>query len=58
MVFGREAADNILPWLRTNFSQKFLIQSDDLLLSHPQNIQWRYTYDRARNYVERRFMQS
>ena len=58
MVFGRKAYDNILPWLRTNFSQKFLIQSDDLLLSHPQNIQWRYTYDRARNYVERRFMQS
>ena len=52
MVFGRQAADNILPWLHMNFSQKFLIQSDDLLLSHPQNIQWRYTYDHARNYVE------
>jgi len=50
MVFGHKAADNILPWLRMNFSQKFLIQ--DVFLSHPQNIQWRYTYDHARNYIE------
>ena len=52
MVFGHKAADNILPWLHMNFSQKFLIQSDDLFLSLPQNIKWRYTYNHARNYVE------
>ena len=50
VVFGHKAADNILPWLRMNFSQKFLIQN--VFLSQPQNIQWRYTYDHARNYVE------
>jgi hypothetical protein len=50
MVFGHNAADNILPWLRMNFSQKFLIQN--VFLNQPQNIQWRYTYDHARNYVE------
>jgi hypothetical protein len=50
MVFGHNAADNILPRLRMKFSQKFLIQ--DVFLSHPQNIQWRYTYDHAQNYIE------
>jgi len=50
MVFGHKAAHNILPWMRMNFSQKFLIQN--VFLSHPQNIQWRYTYDHAQNYVE------
>ena len=50
MVFGQKAYDDILPWLRTNYSQKFLIQN--VFLSHPQNIQWRYTYDHARNYIE------
>jgi hypothetical protein len=40
VVFGHKAADNILPWLRMNFSQKFLIQN--VFLSHPQNIQFRY----------------
>ena len=50
MVFGHKAADNILPWLRTHYSQKFLIQN--VFLSHPQNIKWRYTLEHARNYVE------
>jgi len=52
MVFGRNAYDVILPlpWLRTNYSQKILIQN--VFLSHPQNIQWRYTLEHARNYVE------
>ena len=40
MVFGHKAADNILPWLRRNFYQKFLIQSHGVFFSHPQNIQW------------------
>ena len=44
MVFGQKAYDNILPWLRTHYSQKFLIKN--VFLSHPQNIQWRYTLDR------------
>ena len=48
MVFGQKAYDNILlPWLRINYSQKFLIQN--VFLSHPQNIQWRYTLEHARN---------
>ena len=50
MVFGNKAYNNILPWLRTNYSQKFLIQN--VFLSHPQNIQWRYTLEHQRNYVE------
>ena len=52
MVFGCQAADNILPWLHMNFYQKFLIQRNELLLSHPQNTQWHYTYDHAQNYAE------
>jgi hypothetical protein len=27
MVFGQKAYDNIMPWLRTHYSQKFLIQN-------------------------------
>ena len=50
MVFGRQAADNILPWLHTNFSQKFLIQN--VFLSHPQNIRWRYTLKHAQHYIQ------
>jgi hypothetical protein len=50
MVFGQKAYDNIMPWLRTHYSQKFLIQN--VLLSHPQNIQWRYLLEHARNYIE------
>ena len=50
MVFGHKAADNILPWLRTHYSQKFLIQN--VFLSHPQNIQWRYTLEHTKNYIE------
>ncbi len=50
MVFGHKAADNILRWLRINFSQKFLIQN--VFLSHPQNIRWSYTLEHSRNYVE------
>ena len=50
MVFGHKAANNILTWLCMNFSQKFLIQN--MFLSHPQNIKWRYTLEHARNYVE------
>jgi hypothetical protein len=50
MVFGQKAYDNIMPWLRTHYSQKFLIQN--VLLSHPQNIQWRYLLVHARNYIE------
>ena len=52
MVFGHKSAHNILPWLRRNFSQKFLIQSHDVFLSHLQNIQWLYTLKRALNYVK------
>ncbi len=48
MVFGQKAYNNILlPWFRINYSQKFLIQN--VFLSHPQNIQWRYTLEHARN---------
>jgi hypothetical protein len=50
MVFGQKAYDNIMPWLRTHYSQKFLIQN--VFLSHPQNIQWRYTLEHAQNYIE------
>ena len=50
MVFGRKAYDNILPWLRTHFSQKFLIQN--VFLNHPLNIKWRYTLEHAQNYIE------
>jgi hypothetical protein len=50
MVFGQKAYDNIMPWLRTHYSQKFLIQN--VLLCHPQNIQWRYLLVHARNYIE------
>jgi hypothetical protein len=32
MVFGQKAYDNILPWIRTHYSQKFLIQN--VFLSH------------------------
>jgi hypothetical protein len=48
MVF--KASKNILPWLRMKFSQKFLIQN--VFLSQPQNIQWRYTLEHARNYIK------
>ena len=44
MVFGHKASENILPWLRDNYTKKILIQN--MFLSHPQNIQWRYTLDR------------
>jgi hypothetical protein len=50
MVFGHKAYDNIMPWLRTHYSQKFLIQN--MFLNHPQNIQWSYLLEHARNYVE------
>jgi hypothetical protein len=50
MVFGQKAYDNILPWLCTHYSQKFLIQN--VFLSHPQNIQWRYTLEHTKNYIE------
>jgi hypothetical protein len=50
MVFGQKAYDNILPWLRTHYSEKFLIQN--MFLNHPQNIQWRYLLVHARNYIE------
>jgi hypothetical protein len=50
MVFGHKASKNILPWLRMKFSQKFLIQN--VFLSQPQNIQWRYTLEHARNYIK------
>jgi len=50
MVFGKKAYRNILPWLRNNYSQKFLIQN--VFLSHPQNIQWRYSLEHAQNYIE------
>jgi ribosomal protein L12E/L44/L45/RPP1/RPP2 len=36
--------------LRMKFSQKILIQN--VFLSHPQNIKWRYTLEHSRNYVE------
>ena len=49
-MFGQEAYDDILPWLRTNYSQKFLIQN--VFLSHPQNIQWRYLLEHAQEYIE------
>ena len=50
MVFGQKAANNILPWLRMKFSQKFLIRKE--FLSHPQNIRWRYTLEHSQNYAE------
>jgi hypothetical protein len=50
MVFGQKAYNNILPWLCTHYSQKFLIQN--VFLSHPQNIQWRYTLEHTKNYIE------
>jgi hypothetical protein len=50
MVFGQKACGNILPWLRSHYSQKFLIQN--VFLSHPQNIQWRYTLEHTKNYME------
>jgi hypothetical protein len=50
MVFGQKAYDNILPWLHMKFSHTILIQN--VFLSHPQNIQWRYTLEHARNYIE------
>jgi hypothetical protein len=50
MVFGQKAYDKILPWLHMKFSHAILIQN--VFLSHPQNIQWRYTLEHARNYIE------
>jgi hypothetical protein len=50
MVFGQKAYDNILPWLRTRYSQEFLIKN--VFLSHPQTIQWRYTLEHTKNYIE------
>ena len=50
MLFGQKAYDNIIPWLRTHYSQKFLIQN--MFLSHPQNIQWRYLLVHAQSYIE------
>ena len=38
MVFGHKASENILPWLRDNYTKKILIQN--VFLSQPQNIQW------------------
>ncbi len=51
-VFGGKASGYILPWLRSNFFQKFLIQSEDTFLSHPQNIKWRCTLLHAQNYAK------
>jgi hypothetical protein len=50
MMFGHKAADNILPWLRDNYSKKILIQN--MFLNHPQNIKFSYTLEHAQNYVE------
>jgi hypothetical protein len=50
MVFGHKAYDNIMPWLRTHYSQNFLIQ--DMFLNHPQNIQWSYLLEHAQNFIE------
>jgi hypothetical protein len=50
MGFGHKAYNNILPWLRTHYSQKFLIQ--DMFLNHPQNIQWSYLLEHAQNFIE------
>jgi len=50
MMFGHKAADNILPWLRDNYSKKILIQN--MFLNHPQNIKFSYTLEHAQNYVD------
>ena len=50
MVFGHKASENILPWLRDNYTKKLLIQRSNVFLSHPQNIQWRYTLKHAKHY--------
>jgi hypothetical protein len=52
MVFGHKASENILPWLRDNYNKKLLIQGSDVFLSHPQNIQWRYTLKHAQHYTQ------
>jgi flagellar biosynthesis GTPase FlhF len=52
MVFGHKASKNILPWLRDNYNKKLLIQGSDVFLSHPQNIQWRYTLKHAQHYTK------
>ena len=52
MVFGHNAINNILPWLRKNYLQKFLIQNDDNFLNHSQKIQFSYTLDHAWNCIK------
>jgi len=52
MVFGHNASDNILAWLRDNYSKKLLIQGSNVFLSHPQNIRWRYTLKHAQHYIQ------
>jgi hypothetical protein len=52
MVFGHKASENILPWLRDNYTNKLLIQRSDVFLSHPQNIRWRYTLKHAQHYTK------
>jgi hypothetical protein len=52
MVFGEKASENILPWLRDNYTKKLLIQGSNVFLSHPQNIRWRYTLKHAQHYIQ------
>ena len=52
MVFGHKASENILPWLRNNYTKNLLIQGSDVFLSHPQNIRWRYTLKHAQYYIQ------
>jgi flagellar biosynthesis GTPase FlhF len=52
MVFGHKASENILPWLRDNYTKKLLIQRSNVFLSHPQNIRWRYTLKHAQHYTK------
>jgi hypothetical protein len=52
MVFGHNASNNILAWLRDNYSKKLLIQGSNVFLSHPQNIRWRYTLKHAQHYIQ------
>ena len=52
MVFGHKSSENILPWLRDNYTKKLLIQRSNVFLSHPQNIRWRYTLKHAQHYTK------
>ena len=36
MVFGHKASDNILPWLRDNYTKKLLIQGSNVLSKQPR----------------------